>query len=182
VRPIWQRLAGRDADAVADPPAIAAPVLLADSVAIAPVMTGETLSYALPPRCRAAWLVSAVRRPSDAAPWLDDRRALGVCVSRIALVGADDTRVIAPDDPALADGWWPAEADGLRHWRWTRDAAAIPLRTDTVVVQVKMVGLRVAAADTERLGRSPLRVRRCAGGDGSPRVISGTPGSALTTL
>ena len=49
-------------------------------------------------------LVSRASAPTEARPWLDDRRRLGVRVERIVLRDADEVREIPVDHPDLAAG------------------------------------------------------------------------------
>jgi hypothetical protein len=61
-------------------------------------------------------LRSRTRRPSDARPSPNDRRALGVQVRRLFI----DGEALAVDGPALAVGWWPVEPGrGGAATRWT---------------------------------------------------------------
>ena len=80
--------------------------------------------------------MSRAARPTDASPWLEDRRTLGVRVARIVLRSADDVREVPVDHPELADGWWAVERDGQAMSRWTNGEAVVPLpamRGDTLL-------------------------------------------------
>jgi hypothetical protein len=57
-------------------------------------------------------LVSRAQSPTDARPWLDDQRQLGVRVKRLVLRGTDETREVPMDHPDLTRGWWAVEQDG----------------------------------------------------------------------
>ncbi len=75
--------------------------------------------FVLPPRTCRVTIMSRADAPSDLRQWLDDRRRLGVPVSRIVLrseIGRTDIRM---DHPALADGWHDVELVGNRLWRLT---------------------------------------------------------------
>ena len=65
--------------------------------------------------------------PTDARPWLDDRRCLGVNVERIVLRGANELREVPVDHPDLSKGWHMVERDGVALRRWTNGDAVLPL-------------------------------------------------------
>ena len=69
----------------------------------------------------------ARKSPTEARPWLEDRRRLGVRVKRIVLRGADELREIPVDHPDLTAGWWAVERDGQTMSRWTDGEAVLPL-------------------------------------------------------
>ena len=65
---------------------------------------------------------SASWRPMDLEPGNGDARALGLCLSGAAI----DGQPLALDDARLAEGFHPAETDGVAMWRWTDGAAVLP--------------------------------------------------------
>jgi hypothetical protein len=66
--------------------------------------------------------------PGELKPWLDDRRRLGVMVSRLAVRADHEVLAIPLDHPALSDGWWAAEWHGpLTLRRWTDGDALLKL-------------------------------------------------------
>jgi hypothetical protein len=80
-------------------------------------------------------LVSSAALPTDARPWLDDRRRLGVSVERIVLRSGADVREVPVDLPDLQQGWWAVEQSGVASRRWTNGDATLPLPiTDSVAV------------------------------------------------
>ena len=83
--------------------------------------------FPLPRNAEAVRLVSRAAAPTEARPWLDDRRRLGVQVTRIVLRDAADVREVPVDHPDLHDGWWAVERDGEALRRWTDGAALLPL-------------------------------------------------------
>ncbi len=90
---------------------------------------------ALPAGADEVVIASDTMRPSDARPWPDDRRRLGVQVRRVRLLAADEVRDIALDGPQLAAGWHAVEraAGGLAVWRagrrgWGRCGWRLPSR------------------------------------------------------
>ncbi|MGA9866649.1 MAG: hypothetical protein WBQ75_09435, partial [Acetobacteraceae bacterium] len=90
-------------------------------------------------------------------PWLADDRRLGVAVERIVLRGDTAMDVLAADHEGLARGWWPAERDGTRLWRWTTGEASIPSRCQGEPVRI--VEIKLAAEMLYRLpeGGAPTR-------------------------
>ena len=72
-------------------------------------------------------LVSRAQSPTDARPWLNDQRRLGVRVKRIVLRDADETREIPIDHPDITRGWWDIEREGPIISRWTDGEAVLPL-------------------------------------------------------
>jgi hypothetical protein len=138
VRPVWERLAHRAGVAIedaAETATLAAPTLVVDGVATRGMRVGpDRIAFALPAGARAARLVSAASRPSDACPWLDDRRRLGVPVARIEADGV----ALPLDAPAFGAGWHATERDGARAWRWTDGNAAIALPEGTSLLTVTL--------------------------------------------
>jgi len=148
VRPAWARVAARAGLGTADTamPAVPdAPALIVDGAAVRPIALAlNRIAYVLPTHARSARLVSAATRPADARPWLDDRRRLGVAVSRLEADGA----VLPLDGPDLRAGWHAPERDGGRHWRWTDGDAAINLPHGTTLFTVTLVqACRLPVAD-----------------------------------
>ncbi|MGH7213004.1 MAG: Hint domain-containing protein, partial [Acetobacteraceae bacterium] len=82
-----------------------------------------------------ARLISRASRPSDMRPWLDDRRRLGVCVSRIVRDGAEPVP-LALDHPGLRAGWW--ERGTTEFGRWTDGDAELPVPAETRLVEVTL--------------------------------------------
>jgi hypothetical protein len=83
--------------------------------------------FTLPRRAGEVRLVSRAQAPTEARPWLDDRRRLGVRVKRIVLRGADGAREVPMDHPDIVRGWWDIERDGpmIPHVDLTRQHAAL---------------------------------------------------------
>ncbi len=132
-RPVWQRLAERAA-------AIGRPVtqratttdadlrLLADRRTVKPIFSDSNrVIFVLPHGAREVRLVSRAQSPTEARPWLGDRRRLGVRVKRIVLRGAGEMREVPVDHPDLTRGWWAVEQDGPMLSRWTDGEAVLPL-------------------------------------------------------
>ena len=133
VRPVWQRLAERAA-ALGQPapsrrpPPIPALRLVAKGRTVRPLYGENGLFiFALPKGATEVRLVSRAGAPTDARPWLDDRRRLGVHVERIVLRGASEVREVPLDHPDLSQGWWAVERDGTAMRRWTDGDAVLPL-------------------------------------------------------
>ena len=155
VRPVWQRLADRAA-------AIGRPVtqratttdadlrLLADRRTVKPVFSdSDRVIFVLPRGAREVRLVSRAQSPTEARPWLDDRRRLGVRVKRIVLRGADEMREVPVDHPDLTRGWWAVERDGQMMSRWTDGEAVLPLPAmrGHVMLEIHLAGSMTYAVD-----------------------------------
>jgi collagen type I/II/III/V/XI/XXIV/XXVII alpha len=133
VRPVWQRLAERAAalgQPAPTPHTTSDPDLriVAKGRTVRPLY-GENGLYifALPKGATEVRLVSRAGSPTDARPWLDDRRCLGVNVERIVLRGASELREVPVDHPGLSQGWQAVERDGVALRRWTSGKAVLPL-------------------------------------------------------
>ena len=130
--PVWQRLADRAA-AIGQPVPQRAtttdPACTSSPAGAASSRSSATRGCHLRPaaRRRRVRLVSRASAPTEARPWLDDRRRLGVRVKRIVLRGADEVREIPMDHPDLQQGWWAVERDGQVMSRWTDGEAVLPL-------------------------------------------------------
>jgi hypothetical protein len=165
VQPAWRRLAIRASQlgfVIGEPLTTTDPAfhLLVDGRPCSPVATtGDRHVFVLPRSALQVRLISRATAPCDIAPWIEDRRQLGVAVGRIILAGPADAVEMAADHPSLTDGWWAAERDGLKLWRWTNGNAVLPLPSGVVTVQIHLAGQssysRVAEADEAvPLGRS----------------------------
>jgi hypothetical protein len=138
VEPIWRRLAARAKAPPADVTDTAPRLrLLIGDRSLPPVSrSGDAYMFAVPPGSAHARLVSRAGRPSDGAPWLDDRRRLGVRVHRLRLHTADGPTDRSLNDPGLACGWHAPEANDRAVWRWTDGDAALNLPPDTWLLEV----------------------------------------------
>jgi hypothetical protein len=133
VCPVWQRLSER-ATALGQPVRPAATTsdpalhLVAAGRSIKPIYADAGLFiFPLPRNAGTVRLVSRASAPTDARPWLDDRRRLGVRLARIVLRDATEVRQIPVDHPDLQQGWWAVERDGTLMGRWTDGDAVLPL-------------------------------------------------------
>jgi VCBS repeat-containing protein len=138
VRPIWRQLAVRSAtlghrlpgtpETTEDPDL---QIMLGERCLPPIAADNGRYVFALPATDHVVWLTSRSTVPSDAQPWIDDRRRLGVMVSRLTLLTGDGVETIPLDHPSFSDGWWAAEWHGatvLR--RWTDGQARLPIQTD----------------------------------------------------
>ncbi len=165
VRPVWQRLADRAA-------AIGRPVpereittdadlrLLADRRTVKPVFSdSDRVIFVLPRGAHEVRLVSRAQSPTEARPWLDDRRRLGVRVKRIVLRGADEVREVPVDHPDLTRGWWAVERDGQMMSRWTDGEAVLPLPAmrGTVLLEIHFAGSMIFIEDVVPVGGAERR-------------------------
>ncbi len=164
VRPIWSRLAARAAElghvprlapATTTDPALR---LRVGGRELRPSQAdGNRVVFVLPqhPGRRDVQLISRAARPNEALPWLNDRPRLGVAVSGF-LVSQDGVSVpIAPDHPDLADGWWEAEREGNRAWRWTAGAARLTLPADATMLEVELAATLAYRVDPMRQMPAP---------------------------
>jgi hypothetical protein len=149
VEPLWRRLAVRaqqHGHALAEPVTTDDPALriLAGGREHRPVVViGNRHVFVLPRASRMAILISRATAPSEAMPWIDDRRLLGVLVERIVLTGATGPSDLAMDNPSLTDGWWDAETSGRSLRRWTDGSGVIHLPSDA-----RMLEVHIAATTT----------------------------------
>ncbi len=156
LQPVWQRLADRAA-------AIGRPVprrvtttdadllLLADRRSVKPVFSDSNrVIFVLPRGAREVRVVSRAQSPTEARPWLEDRRRLGVRVKRIVFRSVDDGLGEIPvDHPDLTRGWWAVERDGGIVSRWTDGEAMLPLPAmrGIVMLEIHLAGSMVFVAD-----------------------------------
>jgi ELWxxDGT repeat protein len=151
VEPIWQRLAIRstmlgctlsEAPQTTDDPELR--VMIGERSVQAISSHNGHYVFALPSTEGAIRLTSRTAVPSEAQPWNDDRRRLGVMVSRLTVRTSDGSVEPIPlDHPALEEGWWDAEgqhsATALR--RWTDGHALLPIGTaGPVLLEVELCG------------------------------------------
>jgi len=163
--PLWRQLAERARRLGYQAPAAANridpdPHLLVDGRRVDALLreAGRHI-FALPGGAERITLASASAIPSDARPWIDDHRRLGLMVSRLVLRGPDGHDTPIPlDHPALAEGWWAPEwhaSSVLR--RWTDGGATITLEraggrllevvvAETAAARPAALGPRVLAA------------------------------------
>jgi hypothetical protein len=149
VEPVWRRLAARAA-ALGIPPVAPEGAghhglhLLAGERRILPIhAAGDRALFVVPPGVREAVLVSGATRPADTRPWLDDRRRLGVKVSRVRVHADGETMDVALDGPILGGGWHGVEPAG----RWTGGSGVLALRGGA---NVSVLELTIAGAMMER--------------------------------
>ena len=155
VRPVWQHLADRAA-ALGRPgrkrvtTTDAELRLLADQHPVKPVISdSDRIMFVVPRGAREVQLVSRAQLPTEARPWLDDQRGLGVYVKRIVLRGADEVREIPMDHPDLTRGWWAVERDGPIMRRWTDGAAELPLppMRGPATLEIHLAGAMIYTVD-----------------------------------
>jgi hypothetical protein len=134
VETIWRRLANR---AMALGYRLPAKIETTGDPGLHVVMGGRAIrpvsavagryTFVLPRIDGPARLASRAARPCEARPWVEDRRLLGVRVSRLTLRHGTDIEPIALDHPNLSHGWWDLERDRAMLWRWTDGDAVVPL-------------------------------------------------------
>jgi hypothetical protein len=133
VRPIWQRLNQRaktlglpshTVNTTNDP----ALYVAIGELLIQPILRVDRMyTIIVPSGTTAIRIRSRDSAPTDSRPWLEDRRSLGVAVTKLTLHCGDQTEVFPIDTPDLKDGWWAVERDGTAMWRWTNGDALLPL-------------------------------------------------------
>ena len=175
VKPVWERLAARSRALGQPTPSVAftgdaAVRLQVDGRLLRPVTsTRHWCRFVLPQRASSIRLLSRSGYPTDARPWLDDGRRLGVYVSRIVWNDGDGPHDMPVDHPALREGWWDVERAGTLLRRWTdgvRAAATLARRGHGRVPD----GGRHAVSP--RCGRTGVAART-AGGIEDPRLNTG---------
>jgi VCBS repeat-containing protein len=153
VRPIWRWLAVRSAalgyrlpnapESTEDPDLR---VMLGERCLPPITANNGRYVFALPATDRAIWLTSRTTVPSDVHPWIEDRRRLGVMVSRLTLLTSDGVETIPLDHPSFGDGWWAAEWHGTTALRrWTDGQARLPIQTGIpTLLEVELGGTALA--------------------------------------
>jgi len=161
VRPVWQQLAARAEGLgckLPEPVTTTDPALrlLADERTCRPVaMTADRAVFVLPPASRSVRLLSRATAPCDIRPWVEDRRRLGVAVGHIVASGPAGRSELPADHPALIDGWWAAERDGAKLWRWSNGNAALPVPPHTTLIELHLSGANTYLHSHEKIaGRS----------------------------
>jgi len=158
LEPVWHGLAARAVEQGHTPPPLPDTtreaelhLLLPDGQLLSPerVLSDGRYCFLLhhqPTSPRQVQLVSRQAAAADLRPWLDDRRQLGVAVSRIRLWTRDcglNPTELALQDPALARGWWPRETtrcdtgtNAAEGWRWTDGDALLALPRHCMRIEV----------------------------------------------
>jgi Hint domain len=166
VQPVWQHLADRAAAAIGRPVPQRATTTDAGlrlrtkhtgRRTIEPIYSDSNLViFILPSRSPEVRLHSRAQSPTEARPWLDDRRRLGVHVKRIVLRGADELREIPVDHPDLTRGWWAVERDGQVMSRWTDGEAVLPLPAmrGNVMLEIHLAGAMTYVEDAAPEGET----------------------------
>jgi hypothetical protein len=146
VKPVWERLAARSRALEQPIPSVAFtgdPVvhLQVEGRLLRPVTsTRQWCRFVLPQRASSIRLLSRSGYPTDARPWLDDGRRLGVYVSRIIWNDGEGPHDMPVDHPALREGWWDVERAGTLLRRWTDGSALLPHWPGAVMVEFRLIG------------------------------------------
>jgi hypothetical protein len=162
VFPVWQRLANRAVDL--GPPAVLPETatdphlcVVAKGRTVRPLCSENGLFiFALPKETTQVRLVSRAAAPTDAKPWMEDRRRLGVYVERIQVRAGNEVWDVPLDHPELSQGWWAVERSGIAMRRWTDGNAflSLPMSNKAVVLEIRAgtAGISyVKDADSPRL-------------------------------
>ncbi len=155
VQPVWQQLADRAAATGRPVRQLATTTdatlrLLANRHIVEPITgTTDLVGFLLASSAREVRLVSRAQSPTEARPWLEDRRRLGIRVKRIVLRSAEQLREIPIDHPDLAQGWWAVERDGQIMSRWTDGEAVLPLpeMSGLVMLEIHLAGAMTYIVD-----------------------------------
>jgi hypothetical protein len=163
VWPIWQRLADRAARIGKPvPQRVTTPEANVLLVTKRPKHHNCKPAYAdsnlvifvLPRDAEEVRLVSLAQSPTEARPWLEDRRRLGVRVKRIVLRSANEVCEVPVDHPDLTNGWWAVERDGQMICRWTDGDAVLPL---PAMAEQATLEIHLAGAMTYIMEAEPVR-------------------------
>jgi len=115
--------------------------LAADGRGIRPSMVeAGTYLFRLPAAPKLLAITSRAGAPADVMASPDDRRVLGVAISRIVVHSRSGARAIALDDAALNEGWHGLETDGARAWRWTNGNARLPCPIGGEAIEISVSG------------------------------------------
>jgi hypothetical protein len=160
VRPVWQRLADRAA-AIGQPVPQTATTTEANLCVRGRKNHGKLLYadsnlvlFVLPRGEKDFRLVSRAQSPTEARPWIEDRRRLGVQVKRIVLRGADELQEVPLDHPSLTKGWWAVERDGQMMSRWTDGNAVLKLPerlSSNLILEIHLAGAMTYVVEAERV-------------------------------
>lgn len=102
--------------------------LLVDGVRLNPSgVAGQLYRFSLPPGAADIRVVSRAGIPAETDPAAQDRRRLGIMLSRIVLRTTGGTFEITAADPALREGFHPPERSPSAAWRWTDGHARLPV-------------------------------------------------------
>ncbi len=160
VQPAWQRLAERAAT-LGQPVQTSSTTfdpnlcVVANGRTIRPLDAAHgRLFFILPTDATEVRLISRAALPTEAKPWLEDRRRLGVYVKRIVQRRDSDVWEVPLDHPALLRGWWAVEHAGAAMRRWTDGDAAISLpASDGPTILEVHVACASLAYPSERLAQ-----------------------------
>jgi hypothetical protein len=117
-------------------------------------IAGATHRFAIPPGARDIRIVSRASVPAETDSASEDRRRLGVMLSRITLHVDDRTTEIAASAPCLNEGFHPPERIGAQMARWTDGHARLPplphapAQIDLHVLAAQPAWVRVPPPDT----------------------------------
>jgi hypothetical protein len=122
--------------------------LLADGRPVKPIVSdSDHAIFVLPGAVSELRLLSRAQSPTEARPWLEDRRRLGVRVKRIVLCSGDEVCEVPVDHPALTQGWWAVERDGPHMSRWTDGEAVLPAMSECRMLEIHLAGSMTYVVD-----------------------------------
>jgi hypothetical protein len=163
VRPVWQRLADRAA-------MLGHPVprrRISTEADLHLLVGGKKIKFidanadraifVLPRGTREVHLISRAQSPTEARPWLEDRRRLGVRVARVVLRGTSEVQEVPVDHPCLTEGWWAVERDDMAISRWTNGKAVLPLpamQEEDAMLEIHLAGAMTYAVESDNPARA----------------------------
>ena len=159
VKPVWESLAARartlghmlSDHAFTEDPDLAVRV---NGRLVRPVVAERTrYVFMLPAYTGPPHLISRSGYPTDARPWADDWRRLGIYIGHISWRDRDSHHDFPVDHPMLDDGWWAVERAGHFLRRWTDGEALLPLPAGAIMLEIRLAGHMTYVADTA--GTSP---------------------------
>ncbi len=129
--------------------------LLVDGARCNPIgVAGQRYRFAVPEGTADIRIVSRAGVPAESDPMSEDRRRLGVMLSRIVQRVGGQTLELPIEAAALCEGFHPPEAGAGGPWRWTDGHARLPppppggaLRLDLYVAGVQPAWARAALPD-----------------------------------
>ena len=158
VQPVWQFLADRAAMLGHPGPRHGISTeadlhLLMSGKKVKPIdANADRAIFVLPRGTHEVCLISRAQSPTEARPWLEDRRRLGVRVARVVLRGDTEVQEVPVDHPCLSEGWWAVERDGIAISRWTNGKAVLPLPAmeEDAMLEIHLAGAMTYAVEADK--------------------------------
>jgi len=108
--------------------------LIADGKRVEPMWLNDTrLAFVLPAGVEDVKLCSRTFVPAHTCADTDDRRTLGLCLSRLQING---TEIALDDEKVLGHGWHNPEGGPCAAWRWSNGVSSLPIRARLIVIDL----------------------------------------------